>query len=147
MRTSEIRDELLGQHAGVRGHLDAARLAAERWTRGELSRSDMNAKLAELADALRAHNRHEERALSELIRSIEARCPEGDGFVEHEQHVSEHLEMLDSLARVSRAQDPGVGGRELERFCEQMLAHMTWEEKAFLNATVMPDSAEDPSAS
>jgi hypothetical protein len=146
MRPSEIREELLGQHAGLRGHLGAARLAAERWTRGELSRSDVDAELAELADALRAHNRREERVLSELIRSIDAESPEGDGFMDHE-HLSEHREMLDSLARVSRAQDPGEGGRELERFCERMLAHMTWEEKAFLNATVIPDSAEEPRVS
>jgi hypothetical protein len=142
MRPSEIREELLRQHVGLRGHLGAARLAAERWTRGELSRSDVDVQLAELADALRAHNRREERALKELIRSTDAETPAGDGFMDDE-HVNEHRGMLESLLRVSRAQDPGEGGRELQRFCERTLAHMTWEEKAFLNATVMHDTAED----
>jgi hypothetical protein len=32
-------------------------------------------------------------------------------------------------------------------FCKRLLAHMTWEEKAFLNATVMPDTTEDPGPS
>ena len=126
MKQSEIRDELLGQHAGLRGHLDAARLAAERWKSGELSRADAQTALAQLANALGTHNRHEERA----------------EFMDDE-HISEHREMFDVLTRVSRAQDPGEGGRELEKFCERMLAHMTWEEKTFLNAMVLRD--EDPS--
>ena len=53
--------------------------------------------------------------------------------------ISEHREMFEALTRVSRAQDASEGGRELEKFCERMLAHMTWEEKAFLNATVLRD--------
>jgi hypothetical protein len=126
MKPSEIRDELLGQHAGLRGHLDVARLAAERWGRGELSRSDVHAALAQLADAMGTHNRREERT----------------GFVD-DDHVTEHRAMFDALTRVSRARDPREGGRELERFCERMLAHMTWEERAFLNATAMRD--DDPS--
>jgi hypothetical protein len=126
MKPSEIRDELLGQHAGLRGHLDAARLVAEQWRRGELSRSDVHTALAQLADALGRHNRREESA----------------GFMDDE-HVSEHREMFDTLTRVSRARDPGDCGRELEKFCERMLAHMTWEERAFLNATALPDV--DPS--
>jgi hypothetical protein len=138
MKPSEIRDELLGQHAGLRVHLDAARQAAERWSRGELSRSELHAQLAELADALGTHNRREERALTDLIRSIGARSPAREGFIEDE-HVSEHREMFEALTRVSRAQDASEGGRELEKFCERMLAHMTWEEKAFLNATVLRD--------
>ncbi|HTQ43333.1 MAG TPA: hypothetical protein VMI75_11295 [Polyangiaceae bacterium] len=60
-----------------------------------------------------------------------------------DEHISEHREMFDTLTRVSRARDPGEGGRELERFCERMLAHMTWEEKAFLNATVLQDPSVD----
>jgi len=126
MKHSDIRDELLGQHAGLRGHLEAARLAAERWRCGELSRADVQTALAQLADALGTHNRREEHA----------------EFMDDE-HISEHREMFDTLTRVSRARDPGEGGRELERFCERMLAHMTWEEKAFLNATVLQDPSVD----
>jgi len=126
MKKSEIRDELLGQHAGLRGHLDAARLAAERWKSGELARADVQTALAQLADALGAHNLHEERA----------------EFMDDE-HISEHRSMFDALTRVSRARDPGAGGRELEKFCERMLAHMTREEQAFLNTMVLRD--DDPS--
>jgi hypothetical protein len=126
MKQSETRNELLGQHAGLRGHLDVARLAAERWKSGELSRADVRTALAQLADALGTHNRREE--LAEFM---------------DDEHISEHREMFDALTRVSRARDPGEGGRELEKFCERMLAHMTWEEKAFLNAMVLRD--DDPS--
>jgi len=126
MKQSEIRDELLGQHAGLRGHLDTARLAAEQWKSGELSRADVQTALTQLADALGAHNRHEERA----------------EFMDDE-HANEHREMFDALTRVRRARDPGEGGRELANFCERMLAHMSWEEKTFLNAMVLRD--DDPS--
>lgn len=134
MKTSEIRDELLGEHAGLRGHLDAARLAAERWSRGDLERADVHARLAELAEALRTHHQREERALTALLRSTER-------FVDDE-HVDEHDDLLDALARVSLAQNPREGGNRLERFCDGMLAHMTWEERAFLNRTVLRDDEE-----
>lgn len=135
MKPSDVREELLEQHAGLRGHLDAARLAAERWSCGEASRDDVHAKLAELAEALRVHHLREERALSELIRSVN---DDEDRFMDDE-HVREHREMLDALTRVGRANDPREGSRELESFCANVLAHMTWEERAFFNERVLPD--------
>lgn len=133
MKPSDIREELLDQHAGLRGRLDAARLAAERWACGERSREDLHARLAELADALRAHHQREERAVCELIRSVD----DDEGFMDGE-HVAEHREMLDGLARVGRADDAREGSHELEKFCENLLAHMSWEEKTFLNSRVLP---------
>lgn len=130
MHPSDIRGELLDQHVGLRGHLDAARLAAERWSRGELSRPDVHARLAELAAALRVHHVREERALTELIRAAD-----DDGFSDAE-HAAEHRELLAQLDQVKRANDPGDASRELEAFCSQVLAHMTWEERAFLNRHV-----------
>ncbi|HEX8796568.1 MAG TPA: hemerythrin domain-containing protein [Polyangiaceae bacterium] len=127
MNPSDIRGELLDQHVGLRGHLDSARLAAERWSLGDLSRQDLHARLAELATALRVHHAREERALTELIRASD-----DDGFSDGE-HAAEHRELLALLDQVARAHDPGEAGRELETFCSQVLAHMTWEERAFLN--------------
>ncbi len=131
MKASDIRDELLDQHAGLRDQIVAARLAAEGWSRGELSQADVHARLAELADALRVHHLREERAVSQLIRSL-------DGFLD-EEHANEHRQLLDDLARVSRAQNAGDGGRELERFCERVLAHLTHEERTFLNTSVLQE--------
>jgi hypothetical protein len=138
MKPSEIHDELLSQHENLRAHVDASRLAAERWVRGEVNRSHVRDELARLADALRSHNLREERALRELMRSIDAWGPVREHIMDDE-HVSEHREMLDTLIQVGQAQDPGEGSRELEKFSTKLLAHMTWEEKSFLNATVLRD--------
>jgi hypothetical protein len=138
VKASEIRDELIAQHVGLRAHLGTAQRVAERWARGEASQSHVREALAQVADALREHNLREERALRELIRTCDAWGPAREGIMDDE-HVREHREMFDTLIEVSRAQDPREGGRELEKFCAGMLAHMTWEEKAFLNATVLRD--------
>jgi hypothetical protein len=138
MNPSEIYCELLSQHEDLRARVDASRRAAERWGRGEVSRSQVRDELARLADALRSHNLREERALRELMRSLDAWGPVRE-YIMDDEHVSEHREMLDTLVRVSQTPDPGEGGRELEKFCTKLLAHMTWEEKAFLNASVLRD--------
>jgi hypothetical protein len=137
MKPSELRDELLAQHEGLRDQLDAARVAAEQWQRGHAPQSHIRDELADLASALRRHHLREERALKELIRSIDS-GDESQGMTD-EEHAGKHREMLDALARVSEAQDPGEGGRQLERFCARVLDHMTREEKAWLNATVLRD--------
>jgi hemerythrin len=142
MKPSEIRDELIAQHRGLRARIDAARLASLRWTSGEASESHVRDALAELADALRAHHLREESTLRELIRSIDAPGTEREEIMDDE-HVREHREMFDTLSRVGNTQAPADAGRELESFCSQMLAHMTWEEKAFLNRSVLRDDADD----
>jgi hypothetical protein len=138
MKPSQIRDELIAQHAGLRAQVDTARLAAEKWARGEMSQSHVRDVLAVFADALREHNLREERALRELIHSIGEGGPVREGIMDDE-HIDEHRDMFDTLIQVSQAQDPREGGRGLEKFCARMLDHMTWEEKAFLNATVLRD--------
>jgi hypothetical protein len=138
MKPSEVRDELLSEHDGVRRHLAAARRAAAGWTRGEAPWSHVREELARLSDALRAHNVSEERALRELIRSIDAWGPAREEIMDDE-HIREHREIHDTLVRIGQARHPGDGARELERFSEKLLAHMTWEEKAFLNDTVLRD--------
>lgn len=142
MKPSRIRDELIAQHTGLRAHVGTARLAAEKWARGEVSQSHVRDVLAELADALREHNLREERALRELVRSMDDGGAARAGIMDDE-HIDEHRDMLDTLIQVSQAQDPGEGGRGLEKFCARMLDHMTWEEKAFLNATVLRDDNTD----
>lgn len=140
MKPSEIRDELITQHRGLRTRIDEARLASARWARGEASQSHVRDALAELAEALREHNLHEERALRQLIRSMDAAATAREEMMDDE-HVREHRDIFDRLIRVGSAATPGEAGRELESFCSRVLAHMTWEEKAFLNNSVLQDEA------
>jgi hypothetical protein len=68
MTSAEIRDELLSQHAALRGRLEAARLAVNRWASGEAPQARVREELAALAIELRSHNLREEEALRELER-------------------------------------------------------------------------------
>ena len=47
MTSAEIRDELLSQHAALRGRLEAARLAVIRWASGEAPQARVREELAE----------------------------------------------------------------------------------------------------
>ncbi len=138
MKPSEVRGELLSQHDAVRGRLDAARGAAGRWVRGEAPWSHVRDELARLSDELRAHNRCEERALTELIHLLDLRGPDRVRL-SADEHAREHDALQEALLRIDRSTAPGGGLRELERFSERLLAHMSSEERAFLNEAVLRD--------
>jgi hypothetical protein len=138
MKPGKIRDELLVQHEGVRGRLDAALRASHQWASGKQPSAQLHDELAKLGAALRSHHLHEERALRELARCIEEGAPGRDAILSPE-HAGEHSELCDALFRLGSMPDPEESGRELQRFSERLLAHLTWEEKAFLNAAVLRD--------
>ncbi len=138
MKPSQIRDELLSQHQGLRRHLDAARLVADRWARGEATRDEVRDELGILAEALLQHNAREEKALRDLIRTVDAWGPAREEIMD-ESHVREHRDLHDAIVRTSMANEPGATGRDLEKFCARLLDHMSHEEKGFLNATVLRD--------
>jgi hypothetical protein len=138
MTSAEIRDELLSQHAALRGRLEAARLAVNRWASGEAPQARVREELAGLASALRSHNLREEGALRELIRAVDAWGPARLEIME-EAHVREHHHLFEALLAVGEARDPRDGVGELERLRTRLLEHMAREEEAFLNASVLRD--------
>jgi len=138
MTPGETRDVLLADHTGLRAHADAARQMVELWTRGEAKWLQVRDELARLADALRSHNLREERALRDLICSPDA-SGAARAHVMDEAHVSEHRDTFDALIRVSQGRDPGREGPHLEALLSRLLGHMAWEERSFLNATVLPN--------
>jgi hypothetical protein len=138
MKPGTICDELLAQHDGVRGRLDAALRASHRWAQGKQPATQLHDELERLGAALRSHHLSEERALRELAQHIEEGAPGRDAILAPE-HATEHHELCDALFLLGSIPDPGESGRELQRFCERLLAHLTWEEKAFLNAAILRD--------
>jgi hypothetical protein len=138
MKPGKIRDELLSQHEGVRGHLAAALRASHQWAQGQQPAAQLHDELERLAAALHNHHLSEERALRELARHIEEGAP-GHDAMRAPEHVGEHRELCDALLRLSSMPEPGESGRELQKFSERLLAHLTWEEKAFLNAAFLRD--------
>jgi hypothetical protein len=142
MKPGKIRDELLVQHEGVRGRLDAALRASHQWARGAQPSAQLRDELEKLGAALRSHHVHEERALRELARRIEEGAPGREAMLAPE-HAGEHRGLCDVLFRLGSMPDPEESGRELQRFSERLLAHLTWEEKAFLNAAVLRDDESE----
>jgi hypothetical protein len=138
MKRSEIRELLLAEHRDLRAHVEAARRMAERWTRGDAKWLQVRDELARLADALRSHNLHEERALRDLVGAQDGAGAAREHVMD-EAHVSEHRDTFDALIRVGNAGDPGREGPHLEAFFSRLLGHMAWEERSFLNATVLAD--------
>jgi len=138
MRSSELRDELLQQHASLRGRLDAARLAVTRWARHEVPRTHVRDELAGFAHALRGHNRLEEGALRELLAAVDAWGPARLEIMV-EAHVREHNDVFEALLAVSEAADPRTAVEEIERLRQHLLEHMAREEETFLNESVLRD--------
>jgi hypothetical protein len=138
MTSADIRDELLSEHAALRGRLDAARLAANRWASGEAPQTRVREELAGLVSALRSHNLREEGALRGLLRAVDAWGPARLEIME-EAHVREHHHLFEALLGVGEALDPRDGVSELERLRTRLLEHMAREEEAFLNASVLRD--------
>jgi hypothetical protein len=138
MTPSEIREELLSQHASIRGRLEAARLSVVRWVGGEVPQMHVREELAGLAEALRSHNLREERVLREAVRTADAWGPTRVEIME-EEHIREHRELYEAVVAISQAQDPLDGQRTLERYRRRLLEHIDREEETFLNASVLRD--------
>jgi hypothetical protein len=143
MTPSEIRKELLDQHAGLRTKIDATRVAAERWKVGETAREELRSCLAVLADGVRAHNRREEELLHDLIPSADAWGP-ARAEVMQETHVQEHKDLYEALIDAGAAADATSGVPPVLKLLEQMTEHMKREESSFLGADVLRDDAVTP---
>jgi hypothetical protein len=138
MNPSEIRNELLSQHASLRGRLQVTCLAMSRWAQGEVPRTHVREELTGLADALRSHNRLEERVLRDLLSEVDAWGPARVEIM-LEAHVREHEDVFDALLTVSEAQDAHSALRQIDSLHQHLLDHMAREEETFLNASVLRD--------
>jgi hypothetical protein len=140
MSVSEIRDELLREHADLREQIHEVRFLMDRWTSGEVSQNHVRSHLAALADALRIHNDREERALGGLVRSADA-WGEARAEIMSEEHFQEHADLYVALTSTVAAVEPSAWRGLLDRLLAQVLDHMALEERGFLNEEVLRDDA------
>lgn len=133
MKPSEIRRELLDQHAEIHRRLEIARLAEPK---------DLHGALVRLADVLRVHNLREEELMTEIFPQLDAW-----GMIRAEvmvgEHLEEHRELWEAVLDTSEATEPDVTASRTRELCERIHAHMLREEKVFLNDDVLSD---EPSA-
>lgn len=143
MTPSEIRKELLEQHAQLRAKIEATRTAAARWQQDEAARDELRSSLAVLADGVRAHNRREEELLREVIPTADAWGP-ARAEVMREEHVEEHKEMYEALIDAGAAPGATAGVPPVLTLLGKMEEHMKREERSFLGADVLRDDAVTP---
>lgn len=129
MKPSEIRRELLDQHAEIHRRLDAARFAQPK---------DLHGALVRLADFLRVHNLREEELMTDIFPQLDAW-----GMIRAEvmvgEHLEEHRELWEAVLDTSETTDEAVAASKTRELCERIQDHMLREEKVFLNEEVLAD--------
>lgn len=123
MKPSEIRKELLDEHAKLRAAMQIARAAGDR-----------RASIARLAEVLRAHNLREEELMSQVFPTLDAwggmrALVMLEGHVEEEQLFAAHL---------------AGGATKAPDLFDRILEHMAREEKVFLGEDVLSDDELAP---
>lgn len=141
MKLSEIRAELLEQHAELRTRIAAMLIACHRWQAGA-PRADLDRTLGPLATLVKAHNAREDE-LYGVIQGIDAWGPVR-AAVMVEEHLKEHEDLLDALLKTGRATDADVAAPALRELAARMLRHMDREEQTFLADDVLRDEPGPP---
>ena len=143
MKPSEIRNELLEQHQGLRLRIEQAREVVTRCQRGEDARDDLHRALVHVADAVRMHNQREEELMHDVLPPLDVW-----GHVRKEvmleEHVVEHSEIFNALMQASSGKDLEKAAATALTLFEQMLQHMEREEKVFLGADLLSDFGAPP---
>jgi hypothetical protein len=138
MSLDEIRTMLLQQHAALRANIEHARRGATLWEQGHWSRGEMQECLVQLADELRAHNACEERALRDVIPTIDA-WGGARADVMTEVHLDEHRNLCAGLIGATISGDARSGSASILLLLDAMLDHMKQEENIFLSPDVLTD--------
>jgi hypothetical protein len=137
MSASEIRTELLEQHAHIRRMMDATRVAAVRASAGECDGDELRASLVALADAVRTHNLREELLLRDVIPSVDAWGPTRAAIMT-ESHIKEHDRLFTALLGF-RSTPVDIAGAGIIALIALLRDHMDHEEAIFLREDVLRD--------
>jgi hypothetical protein len=135
MTPSEIRSELLDQHAELRKMV--ARMCSDPACHDALTVQDPLREMRLLAYAVQRHNQREEHLLRDLLLTVNA-LAQGRAEVLTDEHVREHEALYRGLLAT-----PGVpfefAKGDVNRVLDALLNHMDHEEQAFLNDRVLRD--------
>ena len=137
MKPSEIRGELLQQHAHIRTIMDVTLTIAKGARVAAPDRGDLQGCVIRLADALRTHNQREEDLLRDLIPSVDAWGP-ARAAIMTEEHQREHDRLDAALQGVPRTPIE-FGAAGIVALVHLIRQHMDREEAAFLGEDVLRD--------
>ena len=137
MTPSQIRLELLDQHAQIRAIMDQIRDLAVRARLGEPVGDALRAGVTLLADAFVEHNAREEELLRPIIPTVDA-WGAARAEIMDETHVHEHDVLREAVIGIPRTPHE-FAGAGVEELLERMLEHMACEERALLAEDVLRD--------
>jgi len=143
MKPSELRIELMQEHADLRAKIEETRAAADRCQNGEDAREQLRGCLSRLGDAVRMHNQHEEEVMREVVPWLDGWGPTRKALM-LEAHVREHQDVYSSLMAASENSEAYVAAAAALKLIDQMLGHMAHEEKVFLGEDVLNDDDAMP---
>jgi hypothetical protein len=135
MTPSEIRAELLGQHAKIRAMMDELRELSRRARAGEPVVDLLQAGVTRLAAAIVEHNLREEELLRPIIPTVDAWGAVRAEIMD-ESHIREHQELWDAVAGLAHTPSE-FAGAGVEELFQRVLEHMEHEEKALLSEDVL----------
>jgi hypothetical protein len=135
---SEVRDQLLAEHAGLRRLMALCEGEAKLILSGECSDRQLLTRVLQLVDAVESHNLHEEEALRPLLLDSDSFGPVR---VEQmmEDHVTEHDWLRQSLREAAELEVPDRSARAVLAAMQLIREHMDEEEAQFLNDRVLRD--------
>ena len=137
MKPSEIRGELLHQHAQIRIMMEVTLTIAKGAGLGAPGRGDLHGCIVRLAEALRAHNQREEALLRDVIPSVDAWGP-ARAAIMTEEHKREHDRLDVALLGIPCA-PVELAAAGIVALVGLIRQHMDREEAAFLGEDVLRD--------
>lgn len=137
MTPSEIRAELLDQHAQIRALMEEIRQDARRAQRGEPIGDTLLAGIERLTVAFVQHNGREEELLRLIIPTVDAWGPARAEIMD-EAHVHEHRMLREAIVGIPHTPSE-FAGAAVDVLFDRVLAHMEHEEKTLLAEDVLRD--------
>ena len=142
MKPSEVRSELIAQHARLRSLILRAREVADRCARTQAT-NELHDTLAEIADAVRMHNLCEEALLRDVFPTLDGWGPVR-AEVMNDEHVAEHRQVYEALLVASTTADAAVAAGKAHELFDRMFSHMEREERVLLAEDVLSDEELPP---
>jgi hypothetical protein len=137
MKPSEIRGELLKEHAQIRMMLDVTLTFAGGSHVDAPGCDDLREHLIRLTDAIRMHNLREEALLRDLIPSVDAWGP-ARAAIMMEVHIQEHDRLYAALLGIP-CTPVEFASAGVAALVDLIGEHMDREEATFLGEDVLRD--------
>ena len=136
--SSELREQLLSEHAGLRRLMAICEQEARRILIGESSSRHLLACVLQLIHAVESHNFSEEEALRPVLLDTDSF---GSVRVEQmmEDHIAEHVWLRQVMRDAVEQEVPDRAARAALDAMQLLRDHMDAEEQQFLNDRVLKD--------